>query len=53
VITFVIVATGNHFLIDAFLGATVAAFSAVAARELGRARPTAWRFGPRAATIGP
>ena len=50
-ITFVIVATANHFIIDAVLGATVAAISALAARELGRVRPTAWQFAPRPATL--
>src|SRR4051794_7189424 len=44
VITFVIVATANHFLTDAFLGACVAAFSAATARALALARPTAWAF---------
>ena len=48
-VTYVIVATANHFFMDAFAGATVAAVAALAARELGRARPMAWRFGPRAA----
>jgi hypothetical protein len=45
VVLFVIVATANHFLVDAVLGAVVAGLSAMAARELGRARPAAWRFG--------
>jgi PAP2 superfamily len=44
VITFVIVATGNHFLTDAFLGACVAAVAATVARALARARPTVWTF---------
>jgi hypothetical protein len=48
-VTYVIVATGNHFLMDAILGAMVAGISAVAARELGRVRPAAWQFGPRTA----
>jgi hypothetical protein len=43
-ITFVIVATGNHFLSDAFLGATVAFVSMLAARGLAQRRPTAWSF---------
>jgi hypothetical protein len=39
------VATGNHFLADAVLGALVAAVSAWAARDLfARARPEAWGF---------
>jgi hypothetical protein len=50
-VCFVIVATANHFLIDAVLGAVVAAVSALAARELGRVRPAAWQFAPRAATL--
>ena len=49
VVTYVIVATGNHFLLDAALGAATAGASALAARELARARPAVWRFGPRAA----
>jgi PAP2 superfamily len=49
VVTYVIVATGNHFVLDAVLGALVAGFAALAARELGRARPAAWRFGPKPA----
>lgn len=44
-VTFVIVATANHFLMDAILGALVAGLAALAARELGRARPAAWEFG--------
>jgi hypothetical protein len=48
-VVFVIVATGNHFLTDAILGACVAGFAALAARELGRVRPAAWQFGPRPA----
>ena len=48
-VTFVIVATANHFFMDAFAGAMVAGVAALGARELGRARPRAWQFGPRAA----
>ena len=48
-VTYVIVATGNHFVMDAILGAATAGLSALAARELARARPAAWQFGPRAA----
>jgi len=44
VITFVIVATANHFLMDAVLGAATAGIAALAARELARARPSAWNF---------
>jgi hypothetical protein len=43
-VTFVIVATGNHFLADAILGAVTAVLSAWAASWLARARPTAWAF---------
>jgi hypothetical protein len=42
--TFVIVATANHFLLDAFLGALTAGVSAYGARWLARARPAVWRF---------
>lgn len=45
-IAFVIVATANHFILDALLGALTAAASAVGARRLARMRPAAWRFGP-------
>jgi len=44
VMTFVIVATANHFLADAFLGACTAAAAAYTARWLGRARPAVWTF---------
>jgi len=44
-VVFVIVATGNHFLADAFLGACTAGLGALAARGLGRARPQDWAFG--------
>jgi PAP2 superfamily len=45
-VTFVVVATANHFLMDVFLGVLTAAFSAVLAeRLLARARPDAWAFG--------
>ena len=45
-VTFVIVATANHFLADAFLGACVAGLSAYAAAWLARARPGVWAFSP-------
>jgi hypothetical protein len=51
VITFVIVATGNHFLTDAFLGACVAAIAALTARALARARPAAWAFAAQRARV--
>jgi membrane-associated phospholipid phosphatase len=45
-ITFVVVATGNHFLTDVFLGAlTAAASTLLANRLLARARPDVWAFG--------
>jgi len=43
-ITFVIIVTANHFLIDAFLGVVTTAISAWGAMWLARARPHAWRF---------
>jgi hypothetical protein len=47
-VTFVIVATANHFLADAFLGAMAAAAAAYAALWLARVRPAAWAFAPGA-----
>jgi len=54
VITFVIVVTANHFILDALLGALTAAVSAYGAIWLARARPV-WRFSsvPRAPTASP
>jgi hypothetical protein len=43
---FVIIATANHFIIDALLGALTAGASAYAATWMARARPQAWRFSP-------
>jgi hypothetical protein len=43
VMTFVIVVTANHFILDALLGALTAGASACCASWLARARP-AWRF---------
>jgi PAP2 superfamily protein len=43
-ITFVVVATANHFLVDALLGGLVAGASAWAAGALGQARPGVWAF---------
>lgn len=48
-VTFVIVATANHFLLDAVLGAVTAGLAALAARELARVRPGAWQFRTSAA----
>jgi hypothetical protein len=42
--TFVIVVTANHFIVDALLGALTAGASAYGAGWLARARPNAWRF---------
>ena len=42
--TFVIVVTANHFIVDALLGALTAGVSAYGARWLARARPGVWRF---------
>jgi hypothetical protein len=48
VITFAVVATGNHYLTDAFLGAVTAAVSMlIADRLLARVRPGVWSFGDR------
>jgi hypothetical protein len=49
---FVIIATANHFIFDAVLGALTAAASAYGARWLGRARPTVWPFSPAPAGTG-
>jgi membrane-associated phospholipid phosphatase len=44
-VTFVVVATGNHFWIDGALGALVAVCSALLARHaFGRVRPEAWAW---------
>jgi membrane-associated phospholipid phosphatase len=52
VITFVVVATGNHYFTDVFLGALTAGVSAVLAqRVLARYRPDVWSFNP--STSGP
>jgi hypothetical protein len=41
---FVIIATANHFIFDAILGALTAGLAAYGARWLARARPGVWRF---------
>jgi membrane-associated phospholipid phosphatase len=47
VVTFVVVATANHWWLDAFLGALVAAVSAAAAHGVfARARPDVWAWKP-------
>ena len=44
-VTFVVVATANHFFIDVFLGAlTAGAAVLIAKRLLARARPEVWAF---------
>ncbi|MEA2157760.1 MAG: hypothetical protein QOD66_140 [Solirubrobacteraceae bacterium] len=49
-ITFVVIATGNHYLTDVVLGGlTAAAAWLLADRLLARARPDAWAFGQAAA----
>jgi hypothetical protein len=44
VVLFVIVATGNHFFSDAFLGAATAGVGALVAARMGRVRPAIWAF---------
>ncbi len=51
-IAFVIVATANHFVLDALLGALTAGFSALAARRLAAVGPVGWRFQPVTAGAG-
>jgi hypothetical protein len=54
VITFVVIATANHFWIDGFLGAAVAAVSAASAWSLfARARPEAWAWNTQPGTALP
>jgi hypothetical protein len=44
-VTFVVVSTANHFVLDAVFGAATAAISAWTAQALlARARPHAWAF---------
>jgi hypothetical protein len=46
-LTFVVIATANHWAFDAFAGACVAAVSAIAAQLcFARARPEAWAWEP-------
>jgi len=45
-VSFAVVATGNHYFTDVFLGALTAAIAALLAKRLlARARPEAWAFG--------
>ena len=44
-ITFVVIATGNHYFTDVVLGALTAGLSALLAKQLlARARPDVWAF---------
>lgn len=45
-VTWVVVATGNHFWLDAFLGACVAALSYLGATRVARLHPDVWSFDP-------
>jgi hypothetical protein len=45
-ILFVVVATGNHFYLDAVGGAVAASIGALSALALGRLRPTSWAWTP-------
>ena len=47
IVTFVVVVTGNHFWLDALLGALVAGISAYTALALARVRPRAWSWRDR------
>src|SRR3954462_10551793 len=42
----VVVSTGNHWVLDAVLGAATAALSFYAAKRLAQMRPEAWAFSP-------
>jgi hypothetical protein len=46
IVTFVVVATANHWWFDAFSGALVAGISAMAALQFARWRPAAWAWAP-------
>jgi hypothetical protein len=46
VMFWVVVSTGNHWVMDAILGAATAALSLYAARWLAQRRPEAWAFSP-------
>ena len=45
-VAFTVVATANHWWLDAFLGALTAGGSAWAAHRIGRRRPQSWAFRP-------
>jgi hypothetical protein len=54
VVTFVVIATGNHWVFDAATGAIVAGVSAVAAQTLfARVRPEAWAWMPEQGLSAP
>jgi membrane-associated phospholipid phosphatase len=54
VVTFVVIATANHWWIDGFLGAVVAAVAATCAHGLfARARPDVWAWKPQTAAALP
>jgi membrane-associated phospholipid phosphatase len=48
VVTFVVIATANHWWFDAFTGALTAAAAALAAVLFARWRPAAWAWAPQA-----
>lgn len=50
ILVWVVVATGNHWTLDAILGAATAALSFYAAKWLAQKRPEAWAFSPVKAT---
>jgi membrane-associated phospholipid phosphatase len=51
-VAFVVVATGNHFIVDVVAGAATAGVSALVAQWLlARARPAAWAFHPARAGV--
>ena len=52
-LTFVVVATANHWIFDAVTGGLVAAVSAVAALLFARARPQAWAWAPERELAAP
>jgi hypothetical protein len=50
IMVWVVVSTGNHWVLDAVLGAATAAVSFYAARWLAARRPEAWAFSPAKVT---
>jgi hypothetical protein len=48
IVFFVIIATGNHYWLDAAAGAAVACIAALSATQLARLRPDAWGWPGRA-----